>query len=31
MSYFENFDNDPLDKYKKIKNEKKIMDVFFYF
>jgi hypothetical protein len=28
MSYFDNFDNELLNKYKKIK---KIIDVFFYF
>jgi hypothetical protein len=31
MIYFDNFDNGPLNKYKKIlKNEKRIIDVFFY-
>jgi hypothetical protein len=29
MSYFDNFDNGSLNKYKKLK--KKIIDVFFYF
>jgi hypothetical protein len=32
MGYFDNFDNKSLSKYKKIlKNEKKCIDVFFYF
>jgi hypothetical protein len=32
MIYFDNLDNKPLNKYKKIlKIEKKIIDVFFYF
>jgi hypothetical protein len=32
MGYFDNFDNEFLNKYKKnLKNEKKIIDVFFYF
>jgi hypothetical protein len=31
MSYFDNFDNEPLNKYKKnLKNEKKFINVFFY-
>jgi hypothetical protein len=31
MSYFDNFDNGYLNKYKiNFKNEKKIIDVFFY-
>jgi hypothetical protein len=31
MGYFDNFDNGPLNKYKKnLKNEKKFIDVFFY-
>jgi hypothetical protein len=31
MGYFENFDNESVNKYKKnFKNEKKIIDVFFY-
>jgi hypothetical protein len=30
MGYFDNFDNEPLNKYKKIINLK-IIDVFFYF
>jgi hypothetical protein len=32
MGYFDNLDNGPLNKYKKIlKNEKKFIDMFFYF
>jgi hypothetical protein len=31
MGYFDNLDNRPLNKYKKIfKNRKKFIDVFFY-
>jgi hypothetical protein len=31
MGYFDNFDNGPLNKYKKnLKNRKKIIDMFFY-
>jgi hypothetical protein len=31
MGYFDNLDNGPLNKYKKkLKIEKKIIDVFFY-
>jgi hypothetical protein len=31
MGYFDNFDNGSLNKYKKnLKNEKKIIDMFFY-
>jgi hypothetical protein len=32
MVYFDNLDNGTLNKYKKnLKNEKKFIDVFFYF
>jgi hypothetical protein len=32
MDYFDNFDNGPLNKYKKnLINGNKFMDVFFYF
>jgi hypothetical protein len=32
MGYFDNLNNGPLNRYKKnLKNEKKFMDVFFYF
>jgi hypothetical protein len=32
MSYFDNFDNELINKYKKnLKNRKKFIDVFFYF
>jgi hypothetical protein len=30
MGYFDNLNNGPLNKYKKIKNRKKFIDVFFY-
>jgi hypothetical protein len=30
MSYFDNLDNEPLNKYKKPKNRKKFIDAFFY-
>jgi hypothetical protein len=30
ISYFDNFDNEPLNKYKQILKNKKIIDVFFY-
>jgi hypothetical protein len=31
MGYFDNLDDGTLNKYKKIKNGKKFIDVFFYF
>jgi hypothetical protein len=32
MDYFDNFDNEPLNKYKNnLKNRKKFIDIFFYF